>query len=116
MTCREAMHLIIPFIHDDLDDETAAGFLDHIDSCGDCREELEIYYTVEAGIRQLDGEDADIRDIAGAMESDIMAGRQRLYSIQLLNAARYAADTLIAMGVLVMLALQLRLWWQNGIF
>lgn len=116
MTCREAERLVIPFIRYELDDETAARFLEHIDHCADCREELEIYYTVEEGIRQLDEEDADIGDIKGAMEEDIRASRQRLYSVRLLNIARYAADTLVVMGTAVMLLLQLRLWWQNGIF
>lgn len=115
MTCREAESLVIPFIHNELDDETAARFLDHIDHCGDCREELEIYYTVEEGIKQLD-EDTGISDITGAMEEDIRSARQRLYSVRLLNIARYAADTLTVMSLVVMLLLQFRLWWQNGIF
>ena len=111
MTCREAERLVIPFIHYELDDDTAARFLEHIDHCPDCREELEIYYTVEEGIKQLDEEDMTINDIKGAMEEDIRATRQRLYSVRLLNIIRYAADTLIAMGVTVMLILQFRLWW-----
>ncbi len=116
MTCREAERLVLPFIHYELDDETAAQFLEHVEHCADCREELEIYYTVEEGIRQLDDENTDISDIKGAMEEDIMASRQRLYTIRLMNIVRYAADTLIVMGVTVMLLLQFRLWWQNGIF
>ena len=55
MTCKEAENLVIPYIRHELDDDVRMEeFLDHIDSCENCREELEIYYTVEAGIRQLD--------------------------------------------------------------
>ncbi len=115
MTCREAESLVIPFIHDELDDETAADFLEHVDSCADCREELEIYYTVEAGIRQLD-EDVGSSNIKGEMEEDLWMYRQRLYSVKILNILRYAADTLAVVSVAVMLILQVRLWWQLGIF
>ena len=115
MTCREAESLVIPFVHNELDDETAADFLEHIDGCADCREELEIYYTVEAGIRQLD-DDIGSSNIKGEMEEDLRACRQRLYSMRLLSAIRYAADTLAVLGVTAMLILQLRFWWQGGMF
>ncbi len=115
MTCREAESLVIPFIHDELDDETAADFLEHIDGCADCREELEIYYTVEAGIRQLD-ENIGSSNIKGDMEEDLQNCRQHLYHVRLLHMARYAADTLIVLGVATMFLLQLRLWRQMGMF
>lgn len=115
MTCREAESLVLPFIHDELDDDVAEEFLEHIDGCDDCREELEIYYTVEAGIRQLD-DDIGSSNIKGEMEEDLRESRQRLYSLQFLKGVRYAADTLAVLGVAAMLILQLRLWWQNGIF
>ena len=54
MTCKEAERLVIPYIHHQLDDDTMSEFLEHIEVCPNCKEELEIYYTVEAGIRQLD--------------------------------------------------------------
>ncbi len=110
MTCREAESLVIPFIHDELDDDTAEAFLEHIDGCADCREELEIYYTVEAGIRQLDN-DIGSSNIKGEMEEDLRESRQRLYSVRLLRGIRYAADTLTVLSVTVMLLLQLRFWW-----
>ena len=51
MTCKEAENLVTPYIRHELeDDQLMEEFLDHIDSCENCREELEIYYTVEAGI------------------------------------------------------------------
>lgn len=115
MTCREAESHVMPFIHYELDDETAEEFLEHIDGCAGCREELEIYYTVVEGIRQLDDE-IGTSNIKGAMEADLRETRQRLYSIRILNGIRYAADTLAVLGVAAMLILQLRFWWQGGIF
>ena len=54
MICREAETLVIPYINHELTDEKMAEFLEHIENCENCREELEIYYTVAVGIQQLD--------------------------------------------------------------
>lgn len=115
MTCKEAENLVIPYIHHELDDEVMEEFLEHIESCENCKEELEIYYTVEAGIRQLD-KDTGNYNIKGDMEADIQASRQRLYNNRLLDIGRYAADTLIVISMMVMFVLQMRLWWQQGLF
>ncbi len=56
MTCKEAERLVMPYIRDELTDEELREFLEHLETCPDCREELEIYFTVEAGIRQLESE------------------------------------------------------------
>ena len=115
MTCKEAERLVIPYIHHQLDDDTMSEILEHIEVCPNCKEELEIYYTVEAGIRQLD-KDTGHYNIKGDMEADLQASRQRLHGIHVLDVARYAADTLIVISVAMMLVLQARIWWQCGIF
>lgn len=89
MTCKEAERLVIPYIHHQLDDDTMSEFLEHIEVCPNCKEELEIYYTVEAGIRQLD-KDTGHYNIKGDMEADLQASRQRLHGIHVLDVARYA--------------------------
>ncbi len=114
MTCKEAENLVIPYIRHELeDDQLMEEFLDHIDSCENCKEELEIYYTVEAGIRQLDSDTGNY-NIKGDMEEDLLASRQKLYSIHMVDVARYAADTLLLISLIVMIALQCRIWWQQG--
>ncbi len=104
----------MPYIHHEIEEEKMEEFLEHVEQCEDCREELEIYYTVEAGIRQLD-EDTDDYNIKGDMENDQQASRQLIYTRRLLSIARYASDTLIVLCVFVMLLFQLRIWWQTGI-
>ena len=44
MTCREAQKLVMPYINKEISDEDLAEFLKHIDSCEECREELEILF------------------------------------------------------------------------
>ena len=61
MTCLEAQSLITKYLNNELSDEELKGFLDHINSCENCSEELEIYYTVITGFRQLDA-DVELTD------------------------------------------------------
>ena len=54
MTCQEAERLVTPYIRDELAGDELEAFLNHIDECPNCREELEIYFMVDVGLRQLD--------------------------------------------------------------
>ena len=65
MTCKEAEQMIMPYISDELTDKELAPFLEHIYDCKACYEELEVYYTLYAGLAQLDGksEELDMRNI-----------------------------------------------------
>ena len=55
MTCLEAQSKIIAYIDHNLERDEKADFLTHIKNCEDCMEELNIYYTMIEGMRQLDG-------------------------------------------------------------
>lgn len=54
MTCLEAQSKIIAYIDYHLEREEKQDFLRHIQGCDNCREELNIYYTMIEGMRQLD--------------------------------------------------------------
>ncbi|WP_167956276.1 anti-sigma factor family protein [Anaerosporobacter faecicola] len=54
MTCKEAQGLIMPYINDKLDVDQLEEFLTHIEQCSDCKEELEVYFTLLTGMKQLD--------------------------------------------------------------
>ncbi len=71
MTCLEAQSNIIAYIEGDLDKETRIDFLKHIKSCDDCREELDIYYTMIEGMRQLDSNLPISRDFSSELETKI---------------------------------------------
>lgn len=59
MTCIEAQKLMNGFINEELDIDTLEMFLVHIRGCDSCREDLEVYYTLFAGMKLLD-EDKNI--------------------------------------------------------
>ncbi len=54
MTCLEAQSNIMAFVDKKLDDDNTQNFVRHMKHCDNCAEELEIYYTLIVGMRQLD--------------------------------------------------------------
>ena len=54
MNCQEAERLVTSYIHGELDEDTLEEFLEHIETCENCQEELDIYFTVDCGYRLLD--------------------------------------------------------------
>lgn len=54
MTCLEAQSNIMAFIDKKLPDDKTSDFVRHMKYCPNCSEELEIYYTLIVGTRQLD--------------------------------------------------------------
>lgn len=61
MTCMKAQSLITPFINDKLNLKEAEEFIDHVGSCHECREELEVYYALLTAMKQLN-EDKNLSD------------------------------------------------------
>lgn len=64
MNCQNAQSMVLNFINNKLDKEETKAFIEHVRDCKDCWEELEIYYVMLVGLKQLDeGEElaADFR-------------------------------------------------------
>lgn len=114
MICKEAESLVMPYIKDDLTDEELQEFLEHIETCPNCREELEIYFTVDVGIRQLDSETGNY-NIKGALEAALEQSKERLQAIRLLKVTKYAVSTLSVMAFIITFLLQCRIWMQQGL-
>lgn len=55
MNCKETQRLLVPYINGELEEREEEEFVRHVRHCPECYEELEVYATVFAGIRQLDG-------------------------------------------------------------
>ena len=46
MNCMEAQKLLQPYLNHELSDRQLEAFLDHIESCRDCYEDLELYFAI----------------------------------------------------------------------
>lgn len=54
MNCKETQSLIMSYINEQLDIEQLEKFIQHIETCNECKEELEVYYTLLTSMKQLD--------------------------------------------------------------
>lgn len=113
MTCMEAEKMVIPYINDQLTLPELEEFMEHIKTCENCREELEIYYTVDVGIKKLD-EDSGTYDIAGDLKRKLEESKGVLRRLLLFRITKYAVNTLMVMSLIVTVLLQFRIWWQAG--
>lgn len=109
MTCQEAERMVTPYIRDELTGKELEAFLGHLEGCKGCQEELEIYFMVDVGLRQLDNGFGTF-DIAGALERKIEDSYGRVSRMWAMRVLRYAVNTLTVMALVVMVALQLRIW------
>ena len=69
MDCKEAQKLIPAYLSEELDGKTEEAFLNHIEECAICKEELCIQYLVEEGTARL--EDGSSFDLNRELESKI---------------------------------------------
>lgn len=66
MDCKETQHCIQLFLKDELGDDTAQKFVEHVRSCNECMEELTIEYLLSEGMSRL--ENADDIDVQKELE------------------------------------------------
>ena len=113
MDCKQARRMVTAFIRGELSNEDTKEFLDHVCTCPECRDELEIYYTIEVGLDQLDNNKGDF-NLMAALERTIRNTYQRLHMLFLGQVFVYSLNTLVAVGVILITLLQLRIWFWQG--
>lgn len=68
--------MIPSYLRDDLDTDELASFLEHIDSCPDCKEELSIQFLIKEGLSSLST--GDSYDLQSAMEDKVLKSRKAI--------------------------------------
>lgn len=71
MTCLEAQSHIMEFIEKKLPDEKVDDFVRHMRYCKNCSEELEIYYTLIVGMRELDNNEELSKDFKKELDAEL---------------------------------------------
>lgn len=103
MKCTQAQKMIGPYLEHALQEKEMAAFLDHVESCPDCREELEMYLAIfgcAEGDLECSGCEGD--NIPLRLKRLIASDRKRLHSSHIQNIL---LSVLLAGTVLVMIAL-----------
>ncbi len=109
MTCKEAERLVTPYIHDELSTDELEAFLKHLEHCRSCQEELEIYFMVDVGLKQLD-KGSGTFDIMGTLQRRIAESYMRVRRMWRMRKMEYALGALGTMALIVTLLLQIRIW------
>ena len=83
--------MISGFIEEKLTDEQLEGFLEHIENCQDCYDELEVYYMITIGLMQLDEDHTGTMDLKKNLKDFISEQNKELYMRKRLAARRHFA-------------------------
>lgn len=75
MTCKKAEKQIAPFIAGNIDTKELEDFLEHIEECPSCKEELSIQYLVAVGMYRL--EEGGSFDLQRELDAKLLAEKKR---------------------------------------
>lgn len=78
MDCRTCESMVTRYINHSLTVEELEAFLDHVESCPSCYEELETNFVVHEALQQLDETDDGNLDFRSLLEQDIHKSRRYL--------------------------------------
>lgn len=106
MTCKDAEKMIPLFIQDKLNYTELEQFLDHIDLCPNCKEELSIQFLITEGMVRL--EDGSAFDLGKELQNlmEISKTRVRIHKgMQYLGIGLEAAALLAILAVILVILL-----------
>lgn len=88
LKCRDLQMMISDFIEKRLTDQQLEIFLEHITGCQECYDELEVYYMITIGLRQLDEDHTGTLDLKRNLREFIEEQRRELYQRKRTEARR----------------------------
>ena len=97
----EAQSYIMPFIEGKLPENKNEDFFIHMNSCPKCREELEIYYTLIVGMKQIDNKQEVATDFSADLDRNLKKlehkyrGRRRI---------RFSAFSIVMVSLIFFIA------------
>ncbi|WP_052301813.1 anti-sigma factor family protein [Butyrivibrio proteoclasticus] len=93
MTCKDADKAIARFLDDDLDNRELADFLNHIETCPVCKEELTIQFLVKVGMQRL--EDGNTFNLKAELDMLLRDARKKLLGRRYLVLTSYILELLV---------------------
>lgn len=108
MDCKQAQALVPRYIKQEIEGEEMEAFLSHVKRCEECYEELEIYYTIDTALKELDGNTPKLLTLKNSMEQALLSSERKIKSRHHLQVARYVLNTVVFWVVAAAFLLQLR--------
>lgn len=98
MTCRECEKQIPDFIGRKMDHLRMKRFIEHVDTCDNCREELVIQFLIQEGMVHL--EDGDVFDLQRELQEHMEEARRRVRIYEGILRLGTAFEVLVMAGVM----------------
>ena len=83
--CLQAENMVARYINHKLSLEELEEFLDHIENCASCYDELETYFIVHEALEQLDDDKSTVLDFRNLLKQDIRKSRRYIQQKRALN-------------------------------
>ena len=115
MECRTAQRMIPRYIQGDLKGSELNDFLDHVMNCQECYDELEVYYTIDAGLKELDGADGQVDTLKATIDRAMKESRDTERRLIFHQHFFYASSTVVFWFLLAAVIVQLRLLLEYAV-
>lgn len=102
MECREAERLVKTFIEDKMAPKEMEKFLEHIEHCESCKEELSIQFLVAEGMLRL--EEGNTFDLQSELLHRLELAKKRIQRRNVMKRVVYYAE-LAAIGIILILTI-----------
>ena len=103
MTCKETEKLIPLFLMDDLNTDDLREFMEHIDECDDCKEELTIQFLVTEGMIRL--ESGNVFDLQNELKARMDKAEHTLKVRESMQWFLSALEGLVGVEIITLIAL-----------
>ena len=108
MDCNTALGYIEPFLHNELTDEEKEGFIKHVNSCKDCRNELEFYYITYSVFDESDKDmDHNDLDYIAALDRKLRTSKKGLDRRRMLRRIAIVAIVIVFLAIAAVLMFKL---------
>lgn len=101
MKCSDVQKQLIPFIDDKLSIRELDEFLRHMDSCPNCREEYDVYYTMLMGMRYLESDSHG--ELRMDSEKKLLSAEDYLLKYKILFVVKIICFIMICVGAVLLL-------------
>ncbi|ERI67924.1 hypothetical protein HMPREF1548_04426 [Clostridium sp. KLE 1755] len=101
MDCKQAEKLIPDFIKGEMDTRTAKQFLEHVDKCPSCKEELSIQFLVTVGMERL--EDGEAFNLNDELSARLQTAESHIKIRQMLQRGLYYFEAIAILTVILVM-------------
>lgn len=103
MDCKEVIKMIPDFLNNQLNSRELRSFLNHVEECQECREELAIQFLVQEGMARL--EEGSTFDLQSEFERMMEEAQRRMKFRRMLNFLVYGVEILAIITIITIIVL-----------